>query len=208
MRLFCTTKQIYLMKTNLTIFLAVILSLLLNVSCESSHTPLPRAYFRIDLPEKDYRDFDTIFPYRFSYPVYAKVIPDGRPNAEPWWADIYFPDFQAVVHLSYKPVHNEEALNDYIEDGRNFINRHIPKATGFNERIYTNEEQQVFGILYEIRGKEAASPIQFHLTDSVSHFLRGSLYFGVSPNNDSLAPVIDFIREDIMQLVETLEWTR
>lgn len=196
------------MTRNLPILFTAILALLMAVSCQSDHAPLPRGYFRIDLPEKDYRDFDTIFPYRFSYPVYAQVIPDRRADAEPWWADIYFPEFKAIVHMSYKPVENEKALNDYIEDSRSFVNRHIPKSTGFQEKIYANDEQQVFGVLFEIKGKEAATPIQFHLTDSLNHFLRGSLYFGVTPNNDSLAPVIDFITEDIMHMVETFEWTR
>jgi gliding motility-associated lipoprotein GldD len=182
--------------------------LILFVACESNYTPLPRAYFRIDLPEKEYRNFDSLFPYRFQYPVYAEIIPDTRNNAEPWWTDVYFPKFKAVLHLSYKSISSEMMLNEYIEDSRSFVNRHIPKATEFNEKIYTNEAQRVYGILYEIKGKEAATPVQFYLTDSTSHFLRGSLYFNVSPNNDSLAPVIKFIKEDIMLLVESLEWTR
>jgi gliding motility-associated lipoprotein GldD len=179
---------------------------LLLAACESNYTPLPRAYFRIDLPEREYSVFDTIFPYRFVYPVYAEIIPDTRNSAEPWWADVYFPNFKAVLHLSYKPITNENILNEYIEDSRSFVNRHIPKATEFNERIYTNEQERVYGILYEIKGKEAATPLQFYLTDSTDHFLRGSLYFNVAPNNDSLAPVINFIKEDILLLVESLEW--
>jgi len=186
--------------------LFIISLIVVIISCERNYTPLPRAYFRIDLPSKEYRDFDSTYPYRFTYPAYAVVIPDTRPSAEQYWADLYFPRFKAVLHLSYKPVTGPDVLNDYIEDGRSFVNRHIPKATGFNERIYTNEENRVFGILYEIKGKEAATPLQMYLTDSTSHFLRGSLYFNVTPNNDSLAPVIDFIREDIRILVESLQW--
>jgi gliding motility-associated lipoprotein GldD len=181
--------------------------LMIAWSCDSNPTPLPRAYFRIDVPEKEYRTFDSVYPYLFEYPVYARIIPDRRANAEPYWADVYFPQYKAVLHLSYKPVGNNiQTLNSYIEDGRNFINRHIPKATEFNEKLYRNEQQRVYGILYEIKGKEAATPLQFYLTDSTHHFLRGSLYFNVSPNNDSLAPIIDFIKEDIMMMVETLEW--
>jgi gliding motility-associated lipoprotein GldD len=184
------------------------LFIILLIGCESNYTPLPRAYFRIDLPDKEYTDFDTIFPYRFQYPVYAEIIPDTRNNAEPWWADVYFPKYKAVLHLSYKPIQDQNFLNEYIEDSRSFVNRHIPKATEFNEKIYTNEAERVYGMLYEIKGREAATPIQFYLTDSTDHFLRGSLYFNVSPNNDSLAPVIDFLKEDILILVESLEWTR
>ncbi len=62
------------------------------------------------------------------------------------------------------------------------------------------------GKIYHIRGREAASPLQFFATDSLSHFLRGALYFDARPNNDSLAPVIRFIEKDIRNLLGTLEW--
>lgn len=180
--------------------------LLMAAACDNNYTPLPRAYFRIDLPEREFRDFDTTFPYRFTYPSYARVIPDARPNAEPYWADLWFPDFKGALHLSYKAITHPDELNAFIEDNRTFVNRHIPKATGFQERVYTHEENRVFGILFQIHGKEAATPLQFYLTDSVNHFLRGSLYFNITPNNDSLAPVIDYLKEDIMVLIESLEW--
>lgn len=186
--------------------IGIITFLLLFTACDTNYTPLPRAYFRIDLPERDYTDFDTIFPYRFTYPTYARVVPDKRPNAESYWADLWFPDFGGALHLSYKAINHPHELNEFIEDNRTFVNRHIPKATGFQERIYTHEENRVFGILFQIHGKEAATPLQFYLTDSVSHFLRGSLYFHVSPNNDSLAPVIRYLTDDIMIMIESLQW--
>ncbi len=182
--------------------------ILIAASCEPNYTPLPRAYFRIDLPEKEYKVFDSIFPYRFAYPSYGKIVPDTHVNAEPWWADINFPQFNATLHMSYKSIDDKNSLNTFIEDGRNFVNRHIPKASGFEEKLFANEEKNVYGILFEIRGKEAASPLQFFVTDSTKHFLRGSLYFSVSPNNDSLAPVINFLTEDIEVLIESLEWKR
>jgi gliding motility-associated lipoprotein GldD len=69
-----------------------------------------------------------------------------------------------------------------------------------------DDERRIYGVLYEIKGAEAASTLQFYVTDSLSHFLRGALYFNVSPNNDSLAPVIDFIEEDIRHMIGTLNW--
>lgn len=175
-------------------------------SCEPSHSPLPRGYVRIALPEKEYRLFDSVFPYSFQYPVYAALKPDLRANAEPYWADLIFTDYKASLHMSYKSITEPNQLFEYIEDGRNFVNKHIPKASGFQERVYTDEEHGVYGILYEIRGREAASPMQFYLTDSTRHFLRGALYFNVTPNNDSLAPVIRFIQDDVMVLIESLRW--
>jgi gliding motility-associated lipoprotein GldD len=60
-------------------------------------------------------------------------------------------------------------------------------------------------MLFDIKG-DAASPLQFLATDSARHFLRGSLYFYARPNRDSLAPVIDYIKTDVVHLIETLEW--
>jgi gliding motility-associated lipoprotein GldD len=187
-----------------SLFLVFLLSLI--SSCEPNYTPLPRTYFRIDLPEKEYQVFDSIYPYRFVYPTYGEFVPDTHSNAEPWWANISFPEFNATLHMSYKSIVDGNSLITYTEDGRNFVNRHIPKASGFQEKLFANEERDVYGILFEIRGKEAASPLQFFVTDSTKHFLRGSLYFNTAPNNDSLAPVIDFLHEDIQVMIESLEW--
>ncbi len=175
-------------------------------ACQRGDAPKPRGYLRIALPEKGYQLFDSVYPYRFEYPRYADFVPDQRESAEPFWADIVFPDFKGRIHLSYKTVNDPTQLREYLEDARNFVHRHIPKATAIRGEVIIHPGNQVYGMLYQIRGKEAASPLQFYATDSVAHFLRGALYFNVRPNNDSLAPVIDFIEEDIRHLFSTMEW--
>jgi gliding motility-associated lipoprotein GldD len=71
--------------------------------------------------------------------------------------------------------------------------------------MISNPEQHVYGMVYEIGGN-AASSIQFHVTDSSQNFLRGALYFYAMPNADSLAPVISFVRSDIDHLLKTFKW--
>ena len=175
-------------------------------ACHQVDTPKPRAYFRIALPEKHYQPFDSLYPYRMEYPSYASIRPDTRETAEPYWADIVFPSFSARVHLSYKPVSSQQELAEYMGDAYTFVHRHIPKATAIRESLVEKPESGVYGMVFNIRGREAASPIQFFVTDSLNHFLRGALYFNVRPNNDSLAPVIGFIEKDIYHLLGTLEW--
>lgn len=177
---------------------------ILFISCENDYSPKPRGYFRIDLPEKEYRLFDTAFPYSFEYPVYAKIVPDERNGVEPYWINIDYPRFNGRVYLSYKVINDN--LIEYLEDSRTFVMKLIPKASNIQDSLILRRADKVFGLIYEIDGINAASPIQFFVTDSASHFLRGALYFNHSPNNDSMAPVIDFIRKDIHHLVETLEW--
>jgi gliding motility-associated lipoprotein GldD len=172
--------------------------------CREDYAPKPRGYFRIDFPEKEYVRFDTTYPYSFEYPVYAKVVPDTRASSEPYWINIDFPQYQGRIHISYKPVNNN--LTGYLEDARTFVVKHIPKADAIDDSLVYRPEDRVFGLVYYIEGSQAASPCQFFVTDSSAHFLRGALYFNVTPNNDSLAPVIDFIREDIRHMLKTFKW--
>ncbi len=87
------------------------------------------------------------------------------------------------------------------------VKNHITKADAINEQVISNRENKVYGILYDLKGN-TASAVQFYVTDSIKHYLRGSLYFATEPNPDSLAPVIDFFREDIIHLIETLKWVK
>jgi len=190
------------MRTNY-ILVIITLTVILN-GCRQDYAPKPRGYFRIDLPEKQYVRFDSTYPYSFEYPVYAKITPDNRSTSEPYWINIDFPGFQGRIYISYKPVKNN--LTEYLEDARTFVVKHIPKAEAIDDSLIYRPEDRVFGLVYYIEGSQAASPCQFFVTDSSANFLRGALYFNVSPNNDSLAPVLAFIQEDIRHLVNTFQW--
>lgn len=172
------------------------------LSCGGNNVPRPRGHFRIDFPEKNYTRFDSSCPFTFEYPVYSRI---GRePGMDEYcWFNIEFPDYRGRLHLSYMDVNNNLGL--LTEDAHKLAYKHSIKADAIEEKLWTNEDKNVFGIIYLISG-DAASSVQFFLTDSISHYLRGSLYFDTQPNKDSLAPVIDFFSEDIIHLIETLEW--
>lgn len=173
------------------------------LGCKEHYTPLPRGYFRIEFPQRAYRQLDSVFPYRFEYPNYVAIVPNQGANGDPNWIDLKFSGMNAIVHLSYKKLNHN--LDEVMEDSRKLAYKHSIKAEAIGERMYANPDLRVYGILYEIRGN-AASPLQFALTDSVTHFLRGSLYFHAVPNKDSLAPVVQFVQEDLIHLMETLSW--
>lgn len=189
--------------SSLRLILVLILIFVL-AGCRQDYFPKPRGYFRIDLPEKQYARFDSTYPYSFEYPVYANVVADNRATSEPYWINIEFPRFQGRIYISYKPVRNN--LNEFLEDARTFVVKHIPKAEAIDDTLIYRPDERVFGLVYYIQGSQAASPCQFFMTDSSAHFLRGALYFNVIPNNDSLAPVLAFIEEDIRHLVQTFRW--
>lgn len=176
-----------------------------GTSCKKKSVPKPRGYFRIDLPEKEYQLFDSTCPYTFEYPVYSKIVPDSGYNTEPCWINILYPAYNANIHVSYKKIDNN--LNDMIEDAHKLVYKHTIKADAINEEMFRNYGEKVYGILYDIHG-DAASSLQFWLTDSTNNYLRGALYFMVEPEPDSLAPVIAFIKEDITHMIETMNWKK
>ena len=187
------------------LFLILLLALAL-CACNSDFTPKPRGYFRIDLPEKAYRKFDTNFPYTFEYPVYAKILPDTSRMTEPYWINIVYVPFNAQLHFSYKVINDSEHLKQYLEDSRTLVNKHIPKANAIQQKEYIDTANRVYGLVFDIKGSDAASSYQFYLTDSVAKFVRGALYFNLVPNNDSLQPVIGFLKEDIDHMIATFRW--
>ncbi|GIV34890.1 MAG: gliding motility lipoprotein GldD [Chitinophagales bacterium] len=190
-----------------TLFLLCLLLLLHG--CDEPTTPRPRGYFRIDLPQKAYSQYvSDSCPFTFKYPVYAEIVRDslffGEPVENPCWMDIHFPELGAKVHLSYKPINDQNNLYKLLEDAHKLSFKHTGKAQYIDESLIKNTHG-VSGLLYEIGG-DAASNVQFFLTDSVHHYLRGALYFNAIPNEDSLAPVIQFIKQDLQVMIETFQW--
>ncbi len=180
---------------------------LLLTSCGSDDddtiAPKPHAYFRLSFPEKKYVKYDSVCPFTFEMPAYSKMENDHYPGAQPCWLNLNFPTFNGTLHLSYKPVNGN--IKGYLEDTYTLASKHQVKASGIEEQLISRPESKVYGLVYDIEGN-AASSIQFFLTDSTKHFIRGALYFNVAPNTDSISPVVNFIRKDIYHLIETFEW--
>jgi gliding motility-associated lipoprotein GldD len=184
--------------------LPFIILLLIGVAgCKQIATPKPSGYFRIDFPEKEYLWAETSYPYSFEYPLYSRLSPDTSYMAEPYWMNIDIDRYKAKIHISYKPVSNN--LHLLTEESRELAYKHAIKAVSINEKLFISSESKVFGTIYEIKGN-TASPLQFHLTDSMKHFIRGSFYISEIPNYDSLRPVIEFIGADIHHFIETISW--
>ena len=181
----------------------VVLLLLMMTSCKQSYTPKPTGYLKIDYPEKSYRLYSDQEFYQFEIPEYALIEIDSGPRAEKGWINVSVPRLNGKIHMSYKPVDNQ--LNAYITDSRELVYKHTVKAFGIEETPFIHRDQMRFGMVYDLKG-DVASAVQFFVTDSTQHFLRGSLYFNCRPNRDSLSPVIDFLREDIMHMIETTQW--
>jgi gliding motility-associated lipoprotein GldD len=165
--------------------------------------PKPKGYFRIDLPKKEYRVYDSLCPYSFEIPTYAFINNDKHLGADPCWLNINFPKYNAQIHLSYKVVTNN--IDSLFSQSRDFVVKHQVKSTGIDETVIIRDSAKVYGLVYDISGN-SASNVQFYLTDSTHHFMRGALYFNSVPNIDSLKIVVDYLRLDILQMIKTFKW--
>ena len=204
-----TAKRSY-SASGLTALAVSALALLLCVSCTKGNAPKPYGYYRITIPDTAYTDFSTInyqlstinYPYTFALSKNAVVQPR---NDEPYWINIYYPALDATIHCSYKKVdHN---LRELTEDALDFVYRNASFANAIPEREYSHPEVNVYGVLFDLEGNTASS-CQFFITDSVHHFFRASVYCNCPPNADSLAPVYQYLRTDVIKMVETFEWVK
>ena len=174
-------------------------------SCGEVSIPKPYGYFRVDLPRHSYRTIDTLgLPYCFDLPKNVHLI-NRKTSGEEFWIDLYYPTLNASIYCSYKRVDNN--LTNLLEDSRKIVYKHSVRADGIGEKVFDNNEHNVHGILYDLKGNTASS-VQFLLTDSTKHFFRGALYFNNVPNKDSIAPMSDYIREDVIRIMESFEWKR
>lgn len=121
------------------------------------------------------------------------------------WGDLKYPTIQATVQFTYKPITNNEDLITVLKEAQDLAYKHTVAAQGIGEKLYSNPEKNIHGILYNMQGN-AASSAQFFVTDSAHHFLRGVLYFYSTPNADSLKPVNEFMQAEMVQLIESIEW--
>ncbi|MCQ2230092.1 MAG: gliding motility lipoprotein GldD [Bacteroidales bacterium] len=185
------------------LFILITLSLFL-VACGDPVVPRPRGYFRIELPEPQYVSYDSIGePYAFEINSLSYVAPDHDANSEPHWINIVYPSINCKVHVTYRPINGNE--EEVLEDSRKLVYKHTVKADAIGESYYEDADRQVYGTLYHIKGN-AATPLQFSLTDSVRNMFRGSLYFYCRPNSDSLSPVIKYVEDDVVHIIETFQW--
>lgn len=170
---------------------------------ESTIAPKPRAYFRLTFPEKKYVQYDSACPFKFEMPAYSKIVKNNYKDAEPCWLDLNIPSLNAIIHLTYKEINGN--LNEYLQNTYTYVSNHQIKSSGIREELVSKDSLRVHGIIYDIGGN-AASSVQFFLTDSTTHFLRGALYFNAVPNTDSIKPAVDFVKQDIYRLIESFEW--
>jgi gliding motility-associated lipoprotein GldD len=207
--------------------LFAVTAIIFFVACNSTYTSKKKGYYRIDFPERKYQSFNEPgVPYAFEYPAYAKIIKDStffdNDPESPYWYNVDFPQFGARIFLSYKRIGGRalykikqangiykdsfgiNRFDKMVNDAFNLTNKNQSIASSIRDSLLRTPNG-VSGI-YFIVGGNTATAKQFFLSDTTQNFIRGALYFDVTPNADSLRPVQDFLQKDIEHLINTFRW--
>lgn len=178
-------------------------------ACSSApdYTPKPKGYNRIDLPPHRYRLLSAGHPYEFEYSTAAKVLRDSSYLAQPDWLNVYYPQLHANVQITYTNVVRDRKLyNKMMEDARKLTGKHQIKATSIEEKILRTPNGMRASV-FELEG-EVPSQFQFYTTDSTKHFFRAALYFRTATANDSLLPVIEYVKYDMIKMLNSLKYKK
>nr|WP_165764588.1 gliding motility lipoprotein GldD [Flavobacterium cyanobacteriorum] len=169
-------------------------------ACGDDPLPKPKAYLRLDYPEAKYSLYESSnCPYSFAVNTLSQTKDKGTCNIT-----IEYPKMKATIYINYKPI-TARNLDSLLRDAQNLTYKHVIKADGIQEQRYINPLKRVYGMFYQVGGN-AATNAQFYVTDSTRHFLTGSVYFYAKPNFDSIMPAASYIKNDMQNIMETLNW--
>ena len=190
-------------------YFVVVLIVACFFACEDDVLPKPKAYLRLEYPEASYAKINTDLPFNFEKNKLATKITNKRLEAtqESYGLNIEYSKLKGTIYLTYKKIKSRNDLMRYLRDAQNFTQEHTKKADEITEQVFEDSKRKVYGMFYEIGGN-AASQSQFYVTDSVKHFLIGSLYFYAKPNYDSILPAAECLKKDIKHIMETIEWKK
>ena len=187
------------------------LLLVMFAACSSKDDaaqPKPSGYFRIELPKHQYNKFDTTaLPFTFDYAKCAECTVDRKSDTATWVL-VHYPKQNARIEMLYKTAADSNGLTQLMLADKDFVEFHYQKASGVVTHDFRElgAKADVSGLFYDISGKDVACPFHYWMTDQQHNFVRATLYFHFTPNNDSVQPVIDYIRDDAMRMVKTFEW--
>ncbi|WP_338732589.1 gliding motility lipoprotein GldD [Mangrovimonas cancribranchiae] len=186
-----------------------ILTMFILLSCGEDPLPKPKAYLRLDYPKPEYKTYKSNYtPIVFdkNEEVSKVNVRELQGETKTVGVDLVYKNLQGTIYLTYKHVEGDkERLITFLKDAQKFTQEHTRKADEIVEQPYLNAERKVYGMFYEVGGN-AASQSQFYVTDSLNHFLTGSLYFYTKPNYDSILPAAKYLENDIKRIMETVNW--
>ncbi len=187
--------------------IVILLTFVTLTSCGNDPIPKPKGYLRLEYPEAKYQTYNQDLPFTFDKNVQSDTIrfKPLKDDVKSFGLNIEYKKLKGTIYLTYKAIDGKQRLFKYLKNAQNFTQEHTKKADAIEEVVWENPVNKVYGMFYEVGGN-AASQSQFYVTDSINHFLTGSLYFYAKPNYDSILPAANYLQKDIKRIMESVVW--
>jgi gliding motility-associated lipoprotein GldD len=111
------------------------------------------------------------------------------------------------LFMYYLNFPNNDSLAEIINFANDKVDEHKIKADKIDFEQIIDKENKVYGTFFELKGNVATN-FQFYLTDSTNNFVRGEVLLNCKPNYDSLRPVLEYLKVDLLELVHHFKWSK
>lgn len=191
--------------TRLPLIILIASSLLLGgcQSRESAQVPRPTAYPRAALYGADYHVVDTV-PLRVAVNKNAATTV-SHPDNRTAHISVRYPRYAATLHITAIAPRSAAAVDSLIAMRRQRIALNLGASTA-RETRYASASRRLDATLFEA-STACPSPLQLIATanDGSGEILSATLFFDApSAAGDSLRPVVNALRADILAMLDSL----
>jgi gliding motility-associated lipoprotein GldD len=186
----------------------ILICLLMFVLCAcktDAPVPKPPAYLRTELPEHKYRFVSNDCPYELKLADIYNYKPCIFQKSNFCMQQIDLGPLNGSLYLYYINIASKDSLPSIINYANDKVDEHKIKADKIDFRQLIDKDKRVFGTFFELKGNVATN-FQFYLTDSTNHFVRGEVLLNCRPNYDSLKPSLEYLKQDLLELVNNFKW--
>jgi gliding motility-associated lipoprotein GldD len=189
-------------------FLYSLLVFFLFVACEDENpVPKPPTYLKLDLPEHTYRQVQSDCPYSLKLANSFNYREAQKQGSTYCTQEIDLGPVNGSLFMYYLNFPNNDSLAEIINFANDKVDEHKIKADKIDFEQIIDKENKVYGTFFELKGNVATN-FQFYLTDSTNNFVRGEVLLNCKPNYDSLRPVLEYLKIDLLELVHHFKWSK
>ncbi|MEY4572965.1 MAG: hypothetical protein RLZ10_2226 [Bacteroidota bacterium] len=187
-----------------TIFTILVLFFIFSCT-EEIYIPKPPTHLEVDLPNHSYQAFTDSSRYSFEI---SKLWSVREKFNETDSLILYLgKEIDGDIHFQFSRIDSINTLGKVVNHTFGKVDFHKIRAKQMLDTNFIFRDKRVFGTLFEFIGNSATN-FQFYLTDSTDNFLRSELLIRRTPNYDSLQPTLNYIKKDLIHLINTFEWKK
>jgi gliding motility-associated lipoprotein GldD len=189
------------------ILVIFIISFIIYACKDEIPIPKPPTYLRTELPNHSYRIVSNDCPYELKLSEIYNYKPCIFEKSNFCMQQIDLGPLNGSLFLYYLNIPSKDSLPSIINYANDKVDEHKIKADKIDFRQLIDKDKRVFGTFFELKGNVATN-FQFYLTDSINHFVRGEVLLNCRPNYDSLRPTLEYLKLDLLELVQNFKWKK